>query len=274
MPPPSPSPKWVCGPDVTQQVTAVWQKIKDDFAALTFLQKIHACNSIFLPFQKPDATLENILELIKPEVSLESLKNRAQMFADINSWDTLPLYRGFSGWLRKPPIYDAKTKGPCATPSSDIFPAANQDDNNDPLHESPDCCANSVQVGGKCWLNGTANYGTFGVMVRACQDFTTSNPLLKSTPLTKVYSLEWAIMLIRAYKRFGSEPEDPTLPIAWAEATYNGGPTAVPSVGGNRPKCNCGCGCKGDVIPVPWDYVWTPHKMRPAAVPGWAVWAP
>ena len=209
MPPPSPSPKWVCGPDVTQQVTAVWQKIKDDFAALTFLQKIYACNSIFLPFQKPDATLENILELIKPEVSLESLKNRAQMFADINSWDTLPLYRGFSGWLRKPPIYDAKTKGPCATPSSDIFPAANQDDNNDPLHESPDCCANSVQVGGKCWLNGTANYGTFGVMVRACQDFTTSNPLLKSTPLTKVYSLEWAIMLIRAYKRFGSEPEDP-----------------------------------------------------------------
>jgi hypothetical protein len=205
---------------------------------------------------------------------LEGLKKLAQMSAGINSWDTLPLFQGFSGWLRKPPIYCAKTKGPSATPSSDIFPAANQNDNFDPLHESVDCCANTVQIRDQCWLNGTANYGTLGVIVRACNDFATSDLRLKFTPLIGIYSLEWAKMLVRAYKTHGPVPEDPTLPINWVEATYNGGPTAVPSLPGNRPKCNCGCGCKGDVIPVPWGYVWPPHKVRPAAVPGWTVWAP
>jgi hypothetical protein len=159
-------------------------------------------------------------------------------------------------------------------PSSDVFPAANQNDNFDPLHESVDCCANTVQIRDQCWLNGTANYGTLGIMVRACHDFATTDWRLKHGSVPQIYSLDWAKMLVRAYKKYGPVPEDPTLPIAWLEATYNGGPTTAPSAPGNRPKCKCGCGCKGDVIPVPWEYVWPPHKVRPAAVPGWALWAP
>ena len=266
-PNPQPSPRpdnFVCGPDVSDQVATVWTRIQTDFAGLGFMAKINACNAILLPFKKPDEPLD----VPDNPLDLEKWKQLAQQFAEINSWDTLPLFQGFSGWLRKPPIYDPKTKGPCATPSSDIFPDANQQNNFDPKHENPNCCANTVQVGGKCWLNGAVNYGSFGIMVRLCSDFANTDIRLRFTPIREVYSLEWAKMLIRAYKRFGANPEGAVLPIAWTEATFNGGPRAVPGVPGNRPKCACTGGCKGDV--VPWDYVWNPHRLRPPGVPGWA----
>jgi hypothetical protein len=264
--PKPPSPSFVCGPNVTEQVADTWGKIRGDFDVLGFTDKIKACNSIFLPFKKPDGDIEWPSDFR----DIEEWKRLARQFADINSWDTLPLFQGFSGWLRSPPVYDASKKGPCATPSSDILSGANQSNNFDDLHESDQVCSNTVQVGGQCWLNGTVNYGTLGIMVKACFDFSVNDWRMKFTPARNVYNLEWAKMLIRSYKSFGEHPEDAALPIAWTEATFHSGPRGVPSVAGNRPKCQCTCGCKGDV--VPWDYVWDPHHKRPKDVPPWAQW--
>jgi hypothetical protein len=250
-PPPPPAPSFVCGPDVTEQVAAAWGKIQSDFAKLTRDYKIRACNKILIPLRRPGKD-----EMDFPS-NLEELKRQLQNFADIDGWDTLPLYQGASWWLRHPPVFDATTNGPCASPSSPDPDAKDFD----PSHESDAICANTVQVGGKCWLNGTVNYGTFGIMVRLCSDFAATDWGLKFSPKARIiYSLGWAKMLIKAYKKFGANPEGALLPIAWTEATFNGGPRAVPSVPGNRPKCKCTCGCKGDV--VTWDYVWEPVKPR------------
>jgi hypothetical protein len=109
------------------------------------------------------------------------------------------------------------------------------------------------------------NYGTFGIMVRLCSDFALTDWTMRLNPVTRtIFSLQWAKMLIRAYKKFGANPEGAVLPIAWTDATYHGGPQAVPAVAGNRPKCKCSCNCKGSI--VKWDYVWEPVKPRASAV--------
>jgi hypothetical protein len=171
--------------------------------------------------------------------------------ADINGWDVLPLFQNTSLWLRSYPIYDATTGGPCATPSS-LRPSAPPDDD---AHESDQTCSNTVQVGGECWLNGTVNYGTYGIMLKLCKD---------EFPFKFALALQMGEALIRTYKSIGPHPEDPTLPIAWVRATFNGGSSAKPSNSGNRPQCKCTCPCKGNV--TTWDYVWEPVKPRIHAV--------
>lgn len=254
-PGPSPTPAPVnfkCGPDVTAQVADTWRRIQTDFAKLGRNDKMRVCDRILVPLKWGGLT--------PPPKSLEELKQKVRQFADIDGWDTLPLYQGGSDWLRSPPVFDKVTNGPCATPSSPDPDA----DNFDPSHEDPSHCANTVFIGGKCWLNGTVNYGTYGIMVRLCRDFAASDWLLKADPIRQgVYTLGWAKMLIQAYKKFGSNAEAAQAPIAWTEATYNGGPSGMPSIPGNRPKCGGGCGCKGDV--VTWDYVWEPVKPRSSA---------
>jgi len=181
--------------------------------------------------------------------------------ADINGWDVLPLYQGASIWLRSYPIYDAATGGPCATPSSLGPPPPPVTDVEsyqqwlfDDGHESDQTCSDSVQVGGECWLNGTVNYGTLGIMVRLCRD---------ESPIKFSLALKWAETLIKTYKALGAHPEDPTLPIAWMLATFSGGPLGKPTVAGNRPQCKCTCASKGSI--TTWDYVWEPVKTRLSA---------
>jgi hypothetical protein len=135
-----------------------------------------------------------------------------------------------------------------------------------------------VQVAGKCWLNGSVNYGTYGIMIKECSEFAandlilpsfSTNPFdqpLKLNPVIRaIYSLTWATTLIRAYKKFGGHPEGARVPVAWTEATFNGGPSATPSIAENRPKCKCKPGLTGSI--VKWDYVWEPLKARGAATP-------
>jgi hypothetical protein len=245
-----PAENWVCGPDVTQQIANTWTKVQSDFKALTLRQKINACNTILIPFQfKNDGT--------GIPTDLDELKAKIRSFADIDGWDTIPLFQGSSEWLRSAPVYDPLTKGPCATPGS----KGDLADVWDPKHEDPDTCSNTVQVSDQCWLNGSVNYGTFGVMVRLCSDFARSTfPLNLSPALLTVYSLTWAETLIKAYKKFGANPEGAIVPLAWTQATFNGGVRGVPTIPGNRPKCKCTCGCSGDPGTTTWDYVWKPHK--------------
>ena len=239
---------FVCGPDVTQYVARVWSKIQSDFSGLSFTQKISACNTILLPFQFSK-------DGIGIPTDLDDLKQKVRSFADIDGWDTIALFQGASGWLRSAPVYDPGIKGPCATPTSKGDPGNVWD----PQHEDAATCSNSVAVAGQCWLNGSVNYGTFGVMVRLCKDFATSTfPLNMSPAVLAVYSLTWAEGLIRAYKSFGANPEGAIVPVAWTTATFNGGPRGVPAMAGNRPKCKCTCGCSADT--GNWDYIWKPHK--------------
>lgn len=245
---------FVCGPNVTNQIIRTWTKVQADFASWTVDQKVTACDKILIPVQMPS----NPLGLDIP-MDLEQLKKLAQQFADINGWDTMPLFQGASIWLRRPPVFDPRTNGPCATPSSKNPSAGAFDD----AHEDPDTCSDTVEVAGQCWLNGTVNYGIFGVMVRLCSDFAASN--FTFNPIKRaVYSLEWATSLIRAYKQFGAHPEGAIEPIAWTTATFNGGVAGRPPLPGNRPKCKCSCGCSGDT--ARWDYVWEPLKPRTSAI--------
>lgn len=263
-PAPAPEVPFVCGPDVTEQVAEVWTRIQTTFNGWNFVQKFNACNKIFLPIQMPG----NPLDLFKSGFDLEGLKDKAKLFADINAFDTLPIYQGSSAWLRTPPVFDPATNGPCATPSSKVsYNPKNKSEAFDPAHESEEGCSNTVQVAGKCWLNGSVNYGTLGIMVKLCSDFALHPAFFihpfKLFPSVAIYNLPWAIMLIKAYKTHGNNPEKAEVPIAWTKATFSGGPRGVPAIAGNRPKCKCSCNCKGDV--VTWDFVWEPFKTRSAA---------
>jgi hypothetical protein len=229
----------ICGPNVTDQVTEIWRRIQSDFYRWTEDQKLSACSRVLLPFQRPT------FASYRPTNVIRSM-------ADIDGWDVLPLYQGASEWLRTPPVYIASSNGPCASPSS-LNPGAGPFDG---AHESPLTCSNTVEVSGQCWLNGTVNYGTYGIMVRLCHDH---------FPWRFRYALEVAKGLIATYKTLGQNPEGRTLPIAWVEATYYNGPTGRPGLSGNRPNCRCrNCPCRGNI--VTWDYVWEPVKPRSSAV--------
>lgn len=231
-------PPGVCGPDVTAEIATIWSKIQADFHSWTTAQRDTACTRILIPLKKPIWTPGG-----DPKAFVRSM-------ADINGWDVLPLFQGDSLWLRSYPIFDVATGGPCATPSSPKPSAASFDD----AHESDQTCSNTVQVGGECWLNGTVNYGTYGIMLRLCKD---------EFPIKFALALQMAETLIRTYKMLGPHPEDPKLPLAWVRATFSGGPSAKPAGPGNRPQCKCSCSCKGNV--TTWDYVWEPVKPRSSA---------
>jgi hypothetical protein len=224
---------------VTAQVAAIWTKIQTDFKGWTANQREEACTRVLIPLKVPVWTPGG------------DVKQFMRSMADINGWDVLPLFQGDSLWLRSYPIFDAATGGPCASPSSSKPSAPPFDD----AHEDDQTCSNSVQVAGQCWLNGTVNYGTYGIMVRLCHD---------EFPIKFALALQMAETLIKTYKSIGPHPEDPTLPLAWLRATYYGGPTGKPTNPGNRPQCKCSCPKDGSV--VSWDYVWEPVKPRTSAV--------
>jgi hypothetical protein len=197
---------------------------------------------------------------------------------DINGWDTLPLFQGASHWLRSPPVYRHPRRGPCATPTSSDRTNAS---NFAPGHEDPTTCSNSVEFEGGCWLNGTVNYATFGVMVRLCAGKFTLADLARAQAgaagvdveiagalgelLGTALSLEeWAEVLIQTYKALkGSTVDTADLPVAWVRAFARGGSSASPPGGANRADCKPSCALTGNL--VRWDWVWEPVKPRAGA---------
>jgi hypothetical protein len=236
----------VCGPDVTKQVKATLTKIEQDFEGWSKADKRRACVRIFNP------------------IDLETAKAGGLAAGDLNGWDTYGLFAGQGGWLRRPPVCP-----PCATPSSSAPPGA---DWRHKGHEDPRTCSNTVQVGNGCWLAGTVNYATFGIMVRLCGMAFSEDPEVGG----EQGALEHAKALIRGYKTFVSK-EDPKWPLAWTEEVYRGGPGAITTVGnGNRGGCTTTCGQQNPKLDpgklVSWDYVWEPVRSRvpdpkPAAAP-------
>ncbi len=226
----------VCGPDVTKQVKATLTKIEQDFEGWSKADKKRACVRIFNP------------------LDLASAKAGGKAAADLNGWDTYGLFSGLAGWLRRPPVCP-----PCATPSSTAPPGAEWKHKG---HEDPRTCSNTVQIGNGCWLAGTVNYATFGIMVRLCGSAFPGDPEVGGEEGARAH----AATLIKGYKTLFN-PEDPKWPLAWMEEVDRGGPGAITQVGnGNRAGCSTTCGQGNPKVDpsklVSWDYVWEPVHPR------------
>jgi hypothetical protein len=241
----------VCGPDVTKQVKGTLTKIEHDFEGWSRDDKHRACVRILNP------------------IDLEKLKTQGLAGGDYNGWDIYGLFSSYAAWLRRPPVCP-----PCATPSSKA-PGAKW---NDKAHEHPETCSNTVQVGTGCWLAGTVNYATLGLMVQLCESSFSEDPEIGREHT----ALEHAKALIKGYKTFVSK-EDPKWPLAWTEEVYRGGPGAITGVGnGNRAGCSTTCTQQNPKLNpaslVSWDYVWEPVHPRvlnpPIAAPAPAASAP
>lgn len=134
-------------------------------------------------------------------------------------------------------------------------------------HEDPRTCSDTVQVGNACWLGGTPNYGSFGMMLSLCRDRFTDDKGDADVPWPDDF-LQQGKSQITVYKNLISH-EDPKWPLAWTEAVYSGGATTTLS-GGNRQSCTTTCGKVNPRLNVDalanWDYVWEPvhRRIRPA----------
>ena len=145
----------------------------------------------------------------------------------------------------------------CATPGSPN-PAA---DDLDPIHECRHRCSNTVQVGGTCWLSGTPNYGTYGIMMRLCFDWTVPGGRAPADMqrMNFAFSRVSTEGFARGYKAL--DADSPSAPGDWAMATYDAG-TAGPSArvsGGNRPNCLPSCAVAYSQ-PGHFNYAWEPVR--------------
>lgn len=145
----------------------------------------------------------------------------------------------------------------CATPGSPN-PAAGV---FDPIHECRHRCSNTVQVGGTCWLSGTPNYGTYGIMMRLCFDWTAPGGRAPADMqrMNFAFSRTSTEAFARGYKAL--DADSPTAPGDWAMATFDAG-GAGPSArisGGNRPNCLPTCPVAYG-RPGRFNYAWEPVR--------------
>jgi hypothetical protein len=229
----------VCGPDVTKQLATTLGKIETDFEGWSPTDKRSACHRILNP------------------IDFEEARKHGLSAGDYNGWDTYALFSLYGNWLRRPPVC-----GPCATPSSSAPSGADWKHKG---HEDPRTCSNTVQVGNACWLAGTVNYATYGMMVRLCDQAFPGDADLGG----EFGALEHAKTLIKGYKTFVSK-ENPKWPLEWTETVFRGGPKATVA-GGNRAGCSTTCTSLNPKLNpgtlASWDYVWEPVKTRVANPP-------
>ena len=139
----------VCGPDIGAALQTVWSRIQRDFHSpgWTETHRRNACLYLLRPFTPED----NI-----PGSSANLALNK-------DGFDVIGLYQDGAQWQRQAPYYPT-----CGIPGTS---ASSVDNNFDAGHEDPTRCSNAVTVAGECWLMGTVNYGTFGIMMRLCHDW-------------------------------------------------------------------------------------------------------
>lgn len=158
------------------------------------------------------------------------------------AWDIRQLFLPKTGWLRMSPFRPA-----CGHP-----PAAPSD------VEDPATCSNSVRVGGKCNLAGTANYATFGIMARECHSYYSGSPALWSWKANIPSFTETGMKAyIGAYKTATSDDSGP--PKEFAVATYKGGPSGRPST---ENRSHCSATCPSTHAPPAFTFVWEPYQAR------------
>ncbi|MDQ6867026.1 MAG: DUF4157 domain-containing protein [Pseudomonadota bacterium] len=212
--PPSPAPPAalrICGPDITTSITTMLGTVEPWFRGLTGFEQSRSCVAL-----GPGAPLVGVNPIM--------------------AWDTRELFLPNTGWL------DAYFRDwSCGSPRDsgcDTDPTRN-------LCETAGTCGNSVVVGGKCMLAGTANYALFGKMCRLCHDYTG----------------RWSRWDMRAiigvYKTLAGD--DSTPPKEVASAAYDGTFPTVPAAAENRGTCTGLCGLTHSGA---FDFIWEPYRSR------------
>lgn len=208
--PPTPAER-ICGPDITTSLTTMLGTVEPWFRTLTGFQQDRSCAGL-----GPAGFLVGVNPVM--------------------AWDTRELFLPNTGWL------DAYfVSSTCGSPRDPGCPS----DPTRHLCETSGSCGNSVVVGGKCMLAGTANYALFGKMCRLCHDYTG----------------RWNRWDMRAiiglWKTIDSD--DPAPPREVASAAYDGTFPTVPAAAENRGTCTGRC---GRTHGGSFDFIWEPYKPR------------
>jgi len=294
-----------CGPDVSGSVAAVWTKIQTDFAGWSPTDKLAASLYLISPFVptaganprsgggaalfsgswgEPFAdVLASLLDKLGYGWIGSMISSPASSWQlNRDAFDTVGLFVLSADWLLNLP---GCGEPHCAALGGGGLPRGYSDPCEDPAS-----CGITVQMGSSCWLSGTVNYGTYGVMMREAYKWcdTQRGRLLGLLPtaalmellpggsgvayilahmdrheiaaafLKELFSPVSLVIYVGGYKLW--DKENPLNALAWALATYSGGPGGKAG-GGNRPGCATGCPQTGAAFPS-WDYVWEPVKHR------------
>ncbi len=299
----TPATPHVCGPNVTPQVSAVWSRIQSDFRGWSPVNKLAAAVYLIAPYVPAAGTnpraaggstlftgswAEPFISIIAaltsdPILAAYVSMTNSQWQLNRDAFDTIGLFVLSASWLFSVPG--------CAVPGcSGLSSASLPRGESDPC-EDPSTCSITVQMGSGCWLSGTVNYGTYGIMMKEVYNWCNAqrSRMLGLLPRILLLSLgnpTIAISMLRAsmtdqeiaaafikelfspasltlyvggYKLW--DMENPIDPLNWAKATYNAGPTAI-AAGSNRASCQPTCGPLNPAIFSGWDYVWEPVKHR------------
>ncbi|HYG38765.1 MAG TPA: DUF4157 domain-containing protein, partial [Cytophagales bacterium] len=292
----------ICGPNVSFPVSNVWSRIKSNFRGWSPSDKLAASLYLILPYV-PEARSNprsaggtSLFEgsMMEPIIAFIANISQHPLFSNYvnatNNWqlnrdafDTIGLFVLSADWTFNVP--DCGIPG-CNSLSSAALPRGVSD-----LCEDPSSCSLSVQMGQNCWLSGTVNYGTYGIMMKEAHIWCSNqrarmfsllpgillssfgnfsvalNELRRSMDdqeiaaalLKDMFSETSLFTYVSEYKLW--DRENPTAPLSWALATYRNGPSGKPG-GSNRPECQTTCAPLDPSIFSGWDYVWEPIKHR------------
>lgn len=201
----------ICGPDITASLTTMLGTVEPWFRGLSGFQQSRSCAAL-----GPGG----FFVLVNP----------------IMAWDTRELFLPNTGWLDA--YFLRRSCGSPRDSGCDTDPTRN-------LCETAGTCGNSVVVGGKCMLAGTANYALFGKMCRLCHDYTGRWN-------------RWDMRaIIEAYKAISGD--DSTPPKEMASASYDGTFPTAPAGAENRGTCTDRCGLTHGGA---FDFIWEPYRPR------------
>jgi len=210
--PAPPRPQSICGPDITSTLSALYSSIEAYFRPLSSFQKRRSCMA--LDVDSPFAWVNPIM-----------------------AWDTRELFLPDTGFLDS-----YFTSSSCGSPRD----AGCSTDPTRHLCETAGTCGNSVVVGGKCMLAGTANYGTYGKMFKLCHD--------EFSPDFPRWDMRAMINLFKALSL-----DDPEPPREMATAVFDGAFPTLPAATENRGYCTGRC---GRTHSGSFDFVWEPYRPR------------
>jgi uncharacterized protein DUF4157 len=211
--PAAPAPQNICGPDITSALSTAMGNVDTYFHGLRSWHKRRSCMVL-----DPDA----LLAFVNPGMA----------------WDVLELFLPNTDFLDT--YFLSSGCGSPRDPGCDTDPERH-------LCETKGTCGNTVIVGGKCMLAGTANYALYGKMFKLCND--------EFSPDYPRWDMRAMIRLWKAVNRDDSGP-----PLAMASAAFDGSFPAIPAAAENRGLCTGRCGV---THAGSFDFVWEPYKPRP-----------
>jgi outer membrane protein OmpA-like peptidoglycan-associated protein len=200
-----------CGPDITSALSAVLSSVDPYFRGLSSWQKRRSCSAL---------DVDAPFVLVNP----------------IMAWDTRELFLPNTSWLDS--FFLSGGCGSPRDPGCDTDPTRN-------LCETKGTCGNTVLVGGKCMLAGTANYALYGKLFRLCHD-----EFVPDFPRWDMKAMIWLYKVI---------PDDPRPPLAMATTAFDGAFPTVPSDAENRGSCTGRC---GTAYGGTFDFIWEPYRSR------------